>query len=245
MSDRKVILQYKNVSKYYGDVKAVDKLDLCVYEGEIFVLLGPNGAGKTTTLKLIAGLLNITEGEIYFLGKKIDNTKLEYKKHIAYIPDVPFVYDKLKLKEYIEFIAGIYNIDLSKSIENLQKNLERFNIKQYLNYPMENLSHGMRQKALISMALIHNPKLLIIDEPLVGLDPISAKFFRELIIRESRENNKTFFISTHSLDFAAEIADRIGILDKGKLILCDSIDKIIEEKTKQKLEDFFIRLTME
>jgi ABC-2 type transport system ATP-binding protein len=239
------MLKLENVTKSYnkGEVKAVDNISFEVKPGEIFGFLGPNGAGKTTTIKMIVGLLKPDNGRI--LVKGIDNQKnpIEVKKLISYVPDNPEVYDRLTGIEYLNFMADVYEVSKDERSERIEKYLEIFKLKDAINDPIKSYSHGMKQKVVLIGALIHDPQLFILDEPMVGLDPKSAFDLKE-IMRKRCEEGKTVFFSTHVLEVAEKICDRIAIINKGKIIAQGTMEELKQQSVnKESLENIFLELT--
>ena len=232
-----------NLTKKFGEVIAVNNLNLEVKKGELFVFLGPNGAGKTTTIKLITGLLKPTFGEIYIGGFSVQKEYKKVKSIIGYIPDSPFLYEKLTGREFLEFILDIY--DMSEKKKKIDYYLEIFDLKGMEDRLIEEYSHGMRQKLAFASAMIHEPQLLVIDEPMVGLDPKSARLIKELLRKKTKEG-VTVFLSTHTLPVAEELADRIGIIDEGRLISIGTFEELKKlAKVEGSLEDVFLKLTEE
>ena len=239
------MLRLKNLSKTYskGQVKAVDNINLEVKPGEIFGFLGPNGAGKTTTIKMIVGLLKPDEGNVYIDGIDVWENPLEAKKKISYVPDTPEVYDKLKGIEYLNFIADIYGIPKDIRQERIEKYLDIFELKNAIGNIIGSYSHGMKQKLVLISALIHEPELFILDEPMVGLDPKSSFNLKE-IMRQRCKEGKTVFFSTHVLEVAEKLCDRIAIINKGKIIALGTMDELRSAaEDKESLEKIFLELT--
>ncbi len=237
-------LVIQNLKKRFSNVWAVKNLNLELNQGEIFVLLGPNGAGKTTTLKLIAGLLHPTNGEIYIKDIDVKKEPIKAKSLIGYIPDEPFIYNKLTGREFINFIAAIYNIkreNYEKRMEDLFKKLE---IGDWIDEFSESYSHGMKQKVIMCQLFLHNPDLILIDEPLVGLDPKSSKTVREIFF-DLKNKGKTLFICTHTLSFAKEIASRIGIINKGELKFIGNLEQLSRISGAEDIEEIYLKLTEE
>ncbi|VAX15024.1 Efflux ABC transporter, ATP-binding protein [hydrothermal vent metagenome] len=233
------------VTKAFGSTVAVDRLTLHVKPGECFGFLGPNGAGKTTTLKMLAGLLTPTKGALTISGFDIQKNPVEAKKIIGYVPDKPFIYEKLTGREFLEFIRDIYRVNGdSKVIDKQSALLDMFSLSGWLDELVETYSHGMRQKLIITAALIHNPKVIIIDEPMVGLD---AKGMRQVkgLFREVADSGNTVLLSTHTMAVAQEICDRIAILSKGKVIAIGTIDELRANAGSERddLESIFLELT--
>ena len=238
------MIEIKNVSKSYnkGAVKAVDNLDLTVEKGEIFGFLGPNGAGKTTTIKMIVGLLNPDGGSISVNGLDIGKKTLEAKKNIGYVPDNPNLYDRLTGTEYLNFMADVYQVPSTERKDSIAHYLEMFDLKDAASDLIKSYSHGMKQKIALTGALIHNPAVWILDEPMVGLDPKSAHLLKEQM-REHCNKGNTVFFSTHILEVAEKLCDRIGIIHKGKLIAIGSMDELRQGDKKESLENIFLELT--
>ncbi len=239
------LLKLQNISKTYskGTVKAVDNVNLDIKSGEIFGFLGPNGAGKTTTIKMIVGLLKPDSGKISINGIDILENPIEAKKQISYVPDSPEIYDKLKGIEYLNFIADIYEIPKDIRQERMEKYLEIFNLKDAVGDIIGSYSHGMKQKLVLISALIHEPNLFILDEPMVGLDPKSSFQLKE-IMRQRCDEGKTVFFSTHVLEVAEKLCDRIAIINKGKIIALGTMDELRNHaEERESLENIFLELT--
>jgi len=235
-------LVIKNLKKKFNNTWALKGLNLELDSGEIFVLLGPNGAGKTTTLKLIAGLLHPTEGEIHIEGIDLKRNPIEAKEYLGYVPDEPFMYGKLSGREFINFIAGIYNISKEDYEERLPGLLKTFGIGPWIDTMSESYSHGMKQRVIMCQLLLHDPNLILIDEPLVGLDPKTSKTVRELFL-QLKKQGKTLFICTHTLSFAKEIATRIGIISTGELKFSGGIDELARISGKKDIEEIYLKLS--
>ena len=238
------MIEIKNVTKSYNkEIKAVNNISLKINNGEIFGFLGPNGAGKTTTIKMITGILDIDEGDILIDNFSIKKDPLEAKKRFGYVPDNPEMFLKLRGIEYLNFMADIYEIDENERKENIEKLSTLFGINDVLSNKIESYSHGMKQKIAIIGALLHNPNNLIIDEPMTGLDP-KASYELKKIMREYTKQNKAVFFSTHILEVAEKICDRIVIIDKGKLIFVGTIEEMREKfKENKSLEELFMEIT--
>ncbi len=239
------MIHIDGVTKVYGSTVAVDNLNLHVQPGECFGFLGPNGAGKTTTLKMLAGLLTPTKGALTIFGHDIQKNPVEAKKIIGFVPDKPFIYEKLTGREFLEFIRDIYRVNGdSKVFEKQAALLDMFSLSGWLDELVETYSHGMRQKLIITSALIHNPKVIIIDEPMVGLD---AKGMRQVkgLFREVADSGNTVLLSTHTMAVAEEICDRIAILSKGKVIATGTMDELRANAGSEgeNLESIFLELT--
>ncbi|EEB36741.1 ABC transporter, ATP-binding protein [Anaerococcus hydrogenalis DSM 7454] len=240
------MLEVKNFTKKYKNGKlAVDNISFDVNNGEIFGFLGPNGAGKSTTIKAIVGLIKKSRGEIKIDGIKLEDDPLLYKNKFSYLADNPDLFDKFTGVEYINFVADIYGIDEKTRNERLNTYLDYFDIREAMADLISSFSHGMKQKLAIISSLIHDPDLLILDEPMVGLDPKSS-FNLKKIMRERKEAGKMVFFSTHIMEVAENICDRIAIISNGKIVAQGSLDQIRESLDEDKsLEELFLELTDE
>lgn len=240
------MLEVKNFTKKYKNGKlAVDNISFTVNNGEIFGFLGPNGAGKSTTIKAIVGLIKKSKGEISIDGIKLEDDPLLYKNKFSYLADNPDLFDKFTAVEYINFVADIYGIDEKTRDERLNTYLDYFDIREAMADLISSFSHGMKQKLAIISSLIHDPDLLILDEPMVGLDPKSS-FHLKKIMRERKEAGKIVFFSTHIMEIAENICDRIAIISNGKIVAQGRIDEIRENLDEDKsLEELFLELTDE
>ncbi|NLM76247.1 MAG: ABC transporter ATP-binding protein [Clostridiaceae bacterium] len=239
------MLKIRNVSKSYskGRVKAVDNISLDVRPGEIFGFLGPNGAGKTTTIKMITGILPIDSGTITVNGYDIEKEPIQAKMNMGFVPDNHDVYERLKGIEYLNFIADVYNVPAEERKERIDKYLEMFEIKDAAGDPIKSYSHGMKQKLIITGALLHKPPLWILDEPLTGLDPKSSHLLKEEMNQHCARGNTVFF-STHVLEVAEKLCHRIGIINKGKIIAVGTIEELRKSEDAS-LESIFLSLTEE
>ncbi len=237
-------LVISNLSKSFNGIWAVKNLSLELKQGEIFVLLGPNGAGKTTTLKLIAGLLHPDTGQISINGIDIKKEPVKYKSLLGYVPDEPFIYNKLTGREFINFVAGIFNVTREEYEKRLPELLKRFEIGDWIDAPSETYSHGMKQKVIMCQLLIHNPMFVLIDEPLVGLDPKISKNVRETFT-ELANQGKTLLVSTHTLSFAQQIAHRIGIINKGELKFVGTPEQLAQSTGRKDIEETYLKITEE
>lgn len=236
------MLQIKGVTKVYGkDKKAVDALSMTVNQGEIFGFIGPNGAGKTTTLKMITGIIAPTDGDIFVDGHSIKTDAVAAKKRFTFVPDHPEIYDAVKGIDYLNFIADMYEVSLNDRKERIQRYTKMFQIDDALLQTVNAYSHGMRQKLMICGALLPKPKLFILDEPHVGLDPHSAKVLKDLMKEHCAEGGTVLF-SSHVLEVVENLCDRVAIIHKGKLIGCGTIDEITNN-TEVSLEDIFLEMT--
>lgn len=240
------MLDIKNLSKNFGNLKAVDDLTLKIRKGELFGFLGPNGAGKTTTIKILTGLLSPTNGQINFDGIDIIKEPVKSKFKIGYIPDQPFLYDKLTGREFLQFCGGLYNITSKKLEEKIDEVIQLLQLGEWINKKTEDYSQGMKQRVAIASAFLHDPEIIIIDEPMVGLDPQTAKLVKK-ILKEIADSGKTVFMSTHSLNVVEEICTRVGIINYGKLIFDSNIDSLhrLKEEKNNNFEELFIELTNE
>ena len=232
------MLKIENLTKTYGDKRAVDNLSLHIKAGEMYAFIGHNGAGKTTTIKACTGLLNFDGGEIYIDGVSIKENPLECKKKFAYIPDNPDLYEFMSGIKYLNFVADIYGVSSKDRNEKIKKYGDMFGLTEDLAQPVSAYSHGMKQKLAIISALIHSPKLLIMDEPFVGLDP-RASFLLKEEMREICENGGAIFFSTHVLDVAEKICDNIAIIKDGRLVING---KMADVKGDNSLESIFLEL---
>ena len=232
------MIDIRNLTKTYGQKKAVDNLTLHIGAGEMYAFIGHNGAGKTTTIKSICGLLDFDEGAIYVDGVSIKDNPIECKRKIAYLPDNPDLYDFMSGIKYLNFIANIFGVSREDSFERIKKYGEMFDITKDLGQPISSYSHGMKQKLAIISALIHEPKVLIMDEPFVGLDP-KATFLLKEEMKRICDNGGAIFFSTHVLDVAEKICDKLAIIKNGKLIRSGSMDEI---KGDESLESVFLEL---
>lgn len=238
------MIKIENVTKsYIRGKKSVYNINLEIKDGEIFGFLGPNGAGKTTTIKMITGILNPDQGDIYIDGKSIKKEPIEAKKAFGFVPDSPDMFLKLKGIEYLNFLAQIYEVPEKEKKERIQKLTKKFEIYNNLNEQIESYSHGMRQKIVICGALLNNPKNWILDEPMTGLDPKSSFDLKEMMKEHSRKGNAVFF-STHILEVAEKLCDRVGIINNGKLAFVGTLDEMktqFNENTS--LEKLFLEIT--
>ncbi len=237
-------IEIRNLSKAFGEVLAVDDLSLSVGKGEFYCFLGPNGAGKTTTIKILTGLLRPTSGTALIGGHDIMTSPVEAKQLIGYIPDHPYLYEKLSGREFMRFIAGMYKLDGAALDGRIDELLDRFGIIEYADQLTEDYSHGMRQKLIFSSTFLHSPEVVIVDEPWVGLDPKSIRNVKDYLKARTREG-VSIFLSTHTLSIAEEIADRIGIIHKGKLIAQGTVEEVTSSDTLRNLEEVFLELTAE
>lgn len=232
------MLDIKNLTKIYGDKKAVDNLSLHIAPGEICGFIGHNGAGKTTTLKSVAGILRFDEGEITIGGSSVKDNPLECKKQIAYIPDNPDIYEFMTGIQYLNFIADIFEINEGLRKERIEKYAQTFELTDDLTAPIASYSHGMKQKLVIISAWLHEPALIIMDEPFVGLDPKAAYMLKEMM-REVCDRGCAIFFSTHVLEVAEKLCDKVAVIKGGKLIRSGSMEEV---KGDESLETVFLEL---
>ena len=234
------MIEFKNLTKSYKkDVYAVKDLSFVIPDGSVFGFLGPNGAGKSTTIKMLCTILNANSGSILFNGKDINSNLMEYKSQIAYVPDEPTFYQKITGYKYLNFIADIFKVGSVERKERIEKYAKLFDLINALNDQISSYSHGMGQKLSLIAALIHEPKLLILDEPMVGLDPKASRIVKDLMREEASKGNTVFF-STHVLEVAQSICDYVAIIDKGKLVRTDKTENLVKDES---LEDFFLSIT--
>lgn len=243
------MIETRNLTKRYGSYEALSGLNLKVTDGEFYGFLGPNGAGKTTTVKIMAGLLKPTSGRALLGGYDITKEPLKAKHIIGFIPDRPYIYEKLTAKEFLLFNSRLFSIDENVALRRIDEYLEMFDLYEWKHELIESFSHGMRQKTIMAAALLHNPKIVIVDEPMVGLDPKGAKLVKK-ILKGLCKKGTTVFMCTHSLFIAEELCDRVGIIQKGKVIAEGSMDDLRnlsekEGKEGARLEDIFLTLTGE
>ncbi len=232
-----------DVRKSYGRNVAVRDLTLDIPSGELFAFLGPNGAGKTTTIKMIVGLLRPDEGRVRVCGAAIGSDGMMAKARLAYVPDQPFLYDKLTGREFLYFVAEMYGVTVEQRDRRIEELTRRLDIGEFLDELTESYSHGMKQKVVLAAALLHRPEVLVIDEPMVGLDPRTVRAVRNLFTEHTRGGG-TIFMSTHTLAIAEALADRIGIIHYGELIAIGTLNELRARAERQhSLEEIFLQLT--
>jgi ABC-2 type transport system ATP-binding protein len=239
------MIELNQITKLYGTKIAVERLSLRIAAGELFAFLGPNGAGKTTTIKLMCGLLFPTEGTIRIGGFDLKSQGDQARQLISYVPDQPYLYEKLTGREFLQFIADMYGLPPKEGQRRIEEMIDVFHLSDFVDDLNERFSHGMRQRTVFAAALLHQPQVLIVDEPTVGLDPRSVRLLKDLLRKEA-EAGVTVFLSTHSLDIAQELAARIGIVDHGRLIGCGTLDTLRKQAALDgSLEEVFLKLTEE
>jgi len=238
------MIHLKNIEKKYGDFQALHPLNLHVKKGEVFGFLGPNGAGKTTTIRMLAGVLVPTAGSVSINGIDLVKNPIESKKHVGYIPDRPYLYDKLTAREFLQFVGGMYSLQPDEIRERGDSLLKENGLLDRADELIEAYSHGMKQRLVLTSSLLHRPQLLIVDEPMVGLDPHGAKRIKDQF-RNIANEGRTVFLSTHSLDVAQEVCDRVGILFKGKIIALGAVQDLLNDQASQDLEEVFLKITQE
>jgi len=247
-----IMIELINLTKRFGKVLAVDCINLRVAKGEIFGFIGPNGAGKTTTIRMMGGVLAPTEGSVVIGGIDMIDDPEGVKKKIGFIPDRPFLYEKLTGMEFMRFSADLYGVDNHFFLEKSHGLLKKFGLSDWSHELIESYSHGMKQRLIISAALLHEPAVIIVDEPMVGLDPAAIKMVKDLL-RDLADRGTTIFMSTHTLEIAEDICDRIGIIHRGALIATGTSGDLkraagaigVSFKTDPKLEEVFLKLTEE
>jgi ABC-2 type transport system ATP-binding protein len=239
------MIQFDRVTKQYGPKTAVHELSLEVPAGELFAFLGPNGAGKTTTIKMMCGLLFPTSGTIRIGGFDLAKDGDRARQLLAYVPDQPFLYEKLTGREFLRFIADMYGLAPDEARRRIDEVIDVFKLHDFVDDLTERYSHGMRQRTVFASALVHRPRVLIVDEPTVGLDPRSVRHLKDRL-RQEASSGTTVFLSSHSLDVVQELADRIAIIDHGRLISCGTMRALqTQAAVDGSLEEVFLTLTRE
>ena len=236
------MIEISRLVKRFGSLTAVNDVTLNVARGEFFAMLGPNAAGKTTTLKILAGLMKPTSGSARVCGFDVQSQSLDARRRLAFVPDFPFLYDKLTPREFLRFTGQLFNMAESAIQAGSVELIDRFHLVQFLDKPIEGLSHGTRQRVAIVSALLHSPDVFVIDEPMVGLDPQHARVVKDILKERSRAG-MTVLVSTHQLSVAEEMADRIGIIHEGKLVAVGTRDELRRSSGATGLEDAFLALT--
>ena len=241
------MLEIREVSRHYGDFVAVNQLSLSVAEGTIYGFLGPNGAGKTTTMKMICGLLKPTNGSIVVDGFNVVDDPIQVKRRIGYVPDRPHLYEKLTAIEYMYFIGGLYGIRRDQGQKRARALLEQFGLGRVTDKLVESFSHGMKQRLVMASVMLHRPRLMVVDEPMVGLDPKGARLLKDVLKHESQENGMTVLLSTHTLDVADEVCEQVAVINHGQLVARGTPDELRQQTGTQgqRLEEVFLQLTQE
>lgn len=236
------MIEIDHLTKDFGRIVAVRDLCLSVPAGEIFCFLGPNGAGKTTTIKMLTGLLRPTAGSARIGGLDIQREPVEAKKLMGYIPDMPYLYERLTPEDFFIFTGDLYRVPRDKVLEEREKSFELFGINDYRYTLIKDLSHGMRQRLIYAATLLHEPRVLFVDEPLIGLDPYTIRLIKDLL-REKSRGGMTVFLTTHILALAEDIGDRIGIILEGRLHALGTLGELLERGGGRNLEEVFLKLT--
>ncbi|MBW1643608.1 MAG: ABC transporter ATP-binding protein [Deltaproteobacteria bacterium] len=238
------MIEIKDLTKKYVDFPAVSNLNLSIQKGEIFGFIGPNGAGKTTTIKMIGGILEPTSGSVMIAGISMKDNPEKAKSKIGFIPDRPYLYEKLTGMEFLKFVADLYGVDSDIFSEKAEQHLKMFSLLDWSNELIESYSHGMKQRLIMAAALLHDPEVIIVDEPMVGLDPVAIMMVKDLF-RNLAKQGVSVFMSTHTLKIAEDICDRIGIIHKGHLIATGTTDDLQRKAqvTDADLEQVFLNLT--
>jgi ABC-2 type transport system ATP-binding protein len=240
------MIQFHDVRRTYGTKVAVDRLNLQIPAGELFALLGHNGAGKTTTIKMLVGLLRPSEGSVMVGGFDVVSHTRDAAALIGYVPDQPYLYEKLSGREFLTFVAEMYGLDVNRAASSLDREIARFELEDFVDDLTESYSHGMKQRTVFAAALLHQPRVLIVDEPLVGLDPHSIRLVKNLL-RQEVAAGMCVFMSTHTLNVAEEIATRIGVMSGGKFVFDGSLEELRERQqaADQSLEELYLSLVAE
>lgn len=243
------LIEARNLTKRYGDKRAVDEVNFNVYGGEIFGFLGPNGAGKTTTIKMIVGLLQPTSGTVTVCGYDVQKQPLQAKAANGFVPDTPNLYPKLSGRELLRFVGDLYQMERKQTEHRISELLHLFDLTQAGDDSIDSYSHGMQQKVALAAALMHDPKALVLDEPTVGLDPRSARMIKD-ILRQMADRGAAVFLSTHILEIAERMCDRIGIINNGRLVAVGTMQELrtlgkgsTSTRIETSLEDIFLSLT--
>jgi ABC-2 type transport system ATP-binding protein len=240
-----LVLELAGVSKRYGSFLALEGIDLQLRRGQVLGFVGPNGAGKTTTLRLITGLLRPSAGQVRVCGFDVERQPLEAKRRIGYISDRPFLYERLTGSEFLRFVAGLFGLPPAQIEESSRHWLERFELTSWAGEPIQAYSHGMRQRLLLCAALLHQPALLVMDEPMVGLDPHGAARLKQTIVELARRQGLAVILSTHTLDVVEQVCDRLAIIDHGRLVAGGTLEEVrrAHQAEQGRLEELFLRLT--
>lgn len=248
MSDevREHLIEASNLSKNFASFQAVKDIDLKVRKGEIFGFLGMNGAGKTTTIRMLVGILVPSRGSIKICGYDLDKNPIEAKARTGYIPDRPYLYPRLTGKEFLEFVGDLYQVKKATASQRIEELLSHYRLKQFKDQLIESYSHGMKQRLAMCASLIHDPELLIVDEPMVGLDPHGARLLKQSF-KSYAAAGKTIFLSTHSLNVAEELCDRVAIMHQGSIVTVGTVSELKAQRDShsKNLEQIFLEITAE
>jgi ABC-2 type transport system ATP-binding protein len=238
------MIEFIDVTRMYGAKTAVSDLNLTIASGELFAFLGPNGAGKTTSIKMLVGLLRPTSGRVRVCGFDVGADARDARRLLSYVPDEPYLYDKLSGREFLRFIVDMYGLDPTLGTDRMDREIAAFELADFVDDLTESYSHGMKQRLVFAAAMLHDPAVLVIDEPMVGLDPRSVRILKDLLRAKSRAGT-TVFLSTHTLALAEELADRIGILDRGRLMFLGTVTELEHQLQlhETSLERLFLELT--
>jgi len=236
------MIELDNLCKTYGALRALDNLSLTIPAGELFCFLGPNGAGKTTTIKILTGLVRATSGRALVDGTDIQHDPIAVKRQIGYIPDTPYLYERLTVTEFFHFYGELFDIPDPRIDAELERNFTRFGLLEHRGALVKELSHGLRQRLIYATTFLHNPKVMLIDEPFVGLDPYTIRLIKDLLRAHTRAGG-TILLTTPSLAIAEDIADRIGIINRGRLVALGTLAELRREHDGASLEDLFLKLT--
>jgi ABC-2 type transport system ATP-binding protein len=246
MSPNDIIIKFDNIKKQYGDFHALKGINLEIPKGELFGFLGPNGAGKTTLIRILTGIIRQTEGKVYINNLDLISEPDKAKSLLGFVPDRPYLYEKLTPLEYFDFMGGLYNVEKSTVQAKGQEMLELFNLWDRRNELIESFSHGMKQKVAMSAAILHDPEIYVVDEPTVGLDPKSVKLAKDFFVNLTKKG-KTVFLTTHTLSVAEDLCDRIAIIRQGEIVALGSMENL-RQKAKlpgNNLEAVFLKITEE
>jgi ABC-2 type transport system ATP-binding protein len=238
------MIEFNQVSRNYGSKTAVNGLSLSIHPGELFALLGPNGAGKTTTIKMLVGLLRPSAGIVRICGYDVVRETRQANHCLGYVPDQPYLYEKLSGREFLQFIADLYGLEREQSATRIAREINEFGLAEFVDQLIETYSHGMKQRLVLAAALLHDPAVLVLDEPMVGLDPRSTRLVKD-ILRNRANAGMIIFMSTHTLVMAEEIANRIGIVDRGRLRFLGTLTELRDQLAQKhtSLERMYLELT--